>query len=402
MGNQWPAIGSETVKWEFDPDLSPFISKTQRRKIGSTYEAAVPLFIADRNVKVSSELSARMSELLVKLARFDTEQQARGYNLPAMLLRSESSASSQIESLTSSARNVALAELSPDAPRNAKLIVGNIAAMRKALELDGPLDVSTIQQIHAALINRDSKSFGGELRSEQVWVGGTPYSPHGAAYVPPQFSRVPELLDDLVSFAARQDVSPIVKAAVVHAQLETIHPFIDGNGRTGRVLLHKILRDEGVLSQTALPLSAGLLHDVGAYMASISSYQQGDPQAVVERLVDALELAIVVGNLVALRMDEVLDGWAQAFTERKGSSIYRLPAVLVEQPVANIEYLATHLGITPRAALSLVERACEYGVLRALGNRHRGVFYQSDAIVDVLEEISSIQGIRRIVSGRGL
>lgn len=402
MGNQWPAIGSETVKWEFDPDLSPFISKTQRRKIGSTYEAAVPLFIADRNVEVSSELSARMSELLVKLARFDTEQQARGYNLPAMLLRSESSASSQIESLTSSARNVALAELSPDAPRNAKLIVGNVAAMRKALELDGPLDVSTIQQIHAALINRDSKSFGGELRSEQVWVGGTPYSPHGAAYVPPKFSRVPELLDDLVSFAARQDVSPIAKAAVVHAQLETIHPFIDGNGRTGRVLLHKILRDEGVLSQTALPLSAGLLHDVDAYMASISSYQQGDPQAVVERLVDALELAIVVGNLVALKMDEVLDGWAQTFTERKGSSIYRLPAVLVEQPVVNIEYLATHLGITPRAALSLVERACEYDVLRALGNRHRGVFYQSDAIVDVLEEISSIQGIRRIVSGRGL
>ncbi len=402
MGSQWPAIESETLKWEFDPDLAPFISKTQRRKMGPTYEAAIPLFIAERNVEVSPELSARMSELLVKLARFDAEQSARGYNLPAMLLRSESSASSQIENLTSSARNVALAELAPDAPHNAKLIVGNIAAMRKALALEGPFDLDAILQTHAALINREGRSFGGELRDEQVWVGGTPYSPHGAAYVPPQFSRVPGLLDDLVAFANRQDVSPIVKAAIVHAQLETIHPFIDGNGRTGRVLLHKILRDEGVLSQTALPLSAGLLHDIDAYIASISSYQQGNPEDVVERLVEALELAIVVGNLVALKMDEVLDEWSQLFKERKGSSIHRLPFVLVEQPVVSIDYVAQRLGITSRAALSLVERACEYGVLRPLGNRRRGVFYQSDAIVDVLEEISSIQGIRRIVSGRGL
>lgn len=401
MTGQWPPISYETLSWESDPDLLPLISKTQRRKIASTYDAALPLYIAERCITVPPALGARISELLVKLSRFDAEQAARGYALPSMLLRSESSASSQIESLTSSARNVALAELSADVPRNAKLIVGNISAMRKALALSGLLTVDGILGIHAALIGGAGGSFGGQLRDEQVWVGGTSYSPHGAAYVPPQCSRVRGYLDDLVEFAQRTDVDPLVKAAIAHAQLETIHPFIDGNGRTGRVLLHKILRDENVLAQTTLPVSAGLLHNVDAYMAAISEYQQGNPLSVVERLVDALELAIVVGGLTVAKVDAIIEGWNQAFSERKGSSIHRLPAVLVEQPVVTIDYLSKRLGITPRAALSLTRKAVEYGILRPLGNRRRGEFFQSDAIIDVLEEISSAEGIRRIVAGSG-
>lgn len=400
MERQWPAIGFETLPWESDPDALPFIPKNQRRKMPSTYEAAVPLLIADGDVALPAALTERASGLLVSLARFDAEQRMRGYDLPAMLLRSESSASSQIESLTSSARNVALAELAPDAPHNAQLIAGNIAAMKSALSLEGPLEVAGILEIHRTLINRDGVTFGGALRSEQVWVGGPPFSPHGALYVPPRYERVAAHLDDLVSFAARDDIPPITKAAIFHAQLETIHPFIDGNGRTGRALLHKILRDEGVLSRVTLPLSAGLLHDIDAYMAAINAYQQGNPVAIVEQLISALELAIVVGGLTAAKMDSVIEEWKAMITERRGASIHRLPGVLVEQPVVSIAYLAKCLGITPRASLSLVERACEYGILRPLGNRRRGEFFQSDEIVAVLEEISDIQGIRRIVAGK--
>lgn len=396
MERQWPAIGFETLPWESDPDALSFIPKNQRRKMPSTYEAAVPLLIADRDVALPAALTERASGLLMSLARFDAEQCMRGYDLSAMLLRSESSASSQIESLTSSARNVALAELAPDAPHNAQLIAGNIAAMKSALSLE----VAGILEIHRTLINRDGVTFGGALRSEQVWVGGSSFSPHGALYVPPRYERVAAHLDDLVSFAARDDIPPITKAAIFHAQFETIHPFVDGNGRTGRALLHKILRDEGVLSQVTLPLSAGLLHDVDAYMAAIAAYQQGNPVAIVERLISALELAIVVGGLTAAKMDSVIEEWKAMITERRGSSIHRLPGVLVEQPVVSIAYLAKRLGITPRASLSLVERACEYGILRPLGNRRRGEFFQSDEIVAVLEEISDIQGIRRIVAGK--
>lgn len=395
--NQWPPISRETQQWMRDPDELALLPKSARRRMLPTYEASIPHLIANRDVILSPQLTARVSDLLVSIARFDGEQMQRGYDLPALLLRSESSASSQIEHLTSSVRNVALAELADESPQNARLVAGNVAAMRKALASQDEITVDSIRDVHRILINWSSESFGGELRREQVWVGGTPYSPHGAHYVPPTWQRVPEYLDDIVAFISRDDVDPIVQAAVAHAQFETVHPFIDGNGRTGRVLLHKILRRSGVLLHVTLPLSAGLLHNVDAYMKSLEAYQEGNPIAVVEQLVDALELSLMVGRLVARNLDGVFAGWRGRMTERANSSIHRLPLVLAEQPVVTVPYVAEKMGITTRAAQNLVSRACEYEILRPLGNRRRGVFYQADELIDVLEEASSLPSIRRMV-----
>lgn len=395
--NQWPPISRETQQWMRDPDELALLPKSARRRMLPTYEASIPHLIANRDVILSPQLTARVSDLLVSIARFDGEQMQRGYDLPALLLRSESSASSQIEHLTSSVRNVALAELADESPQNARLVAGNVAAMRKALASQDEITVDSIRDVHRILINWSSESFGGELRREQVWVGGTPYSPHGAHYVPPTWQRVPEYLDDIVAFISREDVDPIVQAAVAHAQFETVHPFIDGNGRTGRVLLHKILRRSGVLLHVTLPLSAGLLHNVDAYMKSLEAYQEGNPIAVVEQLVDALELSLMVGRLVARNLDGVFAGWRGLMTERANSSIHRLPLVLAEQPVVTVPYVAEKMGITTRAAQNLVSRACEYEILRPLGNRRRGVFYQADELIDVLEEASSLPSIRRMV-----
>lgn len=395
--NQWPPISRETQQWMRDPDELALLPKSARRRMLPTYEASIPHLIANRDVILSPQLTARVSDLRVSIARFDGEQMQRGYDLPALLLRSESSASSQIEHLTSSVRNVALAELADESPQNARLVAGNVAAMRKALASQDEITVDSIRDVHRILINWSGESFGGELRREQVWVGGTPYSPHGAHYVPPTWQRVPEYLDDIVTFISREDVDPIVQAAVAHAQFETVHPFIDGNGRTGRVLLHKILRRSGVLLHVTLPLSAGLLHNVDAYMKSLEAYQEGNPIAVVEQLVDALELSLMVGRLVARNLDGVFAGWRGLMTERANSSIHRLPLVLAEQPVVTVPYVAEKMGITTRAAQNLVSRACEYEILRPLGNRRRGVFYQADELIDVLEEASSLPSIRRMV-----
>ncbi len=398
MDAQWPAITTEILPWHLDADELDDIPRSRRRKIGSTYEAAVPLHIAELPLEVPAELITHIEALVSDLSRFDALQAERGYNLPALLLRSESAASSQIENLTSSVRNVALAEVSGDGPQNALLIMGNLAAMKEALAFDGEVSIPAILEIHRALITRGGMTFGGQLRDQQVWIGGNAYSPHGALYVPPAHQHVPELLEDLVAFARREDIGAVTKAALVHAQLETIHPFIDGNGRTGRTLLHKILKDEGVLRQTAVPVSAGLLHDVDSYMDSLEEFQKGNPVAVIEQLVDALELALAIGSRTAAQIDKVMAGWNDVITERAGSSIRRLPQLLAEQPVVNSAYVADGLSITTRAATSLITRACEYGILRPMGNRRRGEFYQADAIIDVLEEISSETGIRRMFS----
>ena len=390
-------VGYEELPWHIDPNERDLIPRSARRRMSATYQAAIPAAIANLSPAVPEATSARIDDLLMRLARFDEAQAARGYDLPALLLRSESAASSQIEHLTSSVRNVALAELSNDAPANARIVQGNVAAMRAALRLPPEISIAQIKAIHRSLIEPTGASFGGELRDEQVWVGGTAYSPHGALFVPPAPSRIIGCLEDLVAFVGRDDVSPIAKAAVAHAQFETIHPFIDGNGRTGRVLLHRILRNEGVLTRTTLPVSAGLLHDVDAYMKAIEAYQGGDYLPVVESVLSALELALVIGGRVAGLIDDVMEDWRSAISERAGSAIWRLPPLLAEQPVVTIAYVAEHLSITSRAASTLVARACEYGMLRPLGSRRRGDFYQSDELIGVLEEISSMAGIRRML-----
>lgn len=392
----WPAITYETCSWNRDPEELSLIPKSRRRRILPTYEAAVPLTIARRPVSLSPEIERRLAEVESAVTRFDQTQASRGFDLPALLLRSESSSSSQIERLTSSVRNVALAELSDKAPANARLIARNVEAMRKAIEIGSDISIRSICDIHDTLMRDTGAEFG--LRDEQVWIGGTPYSPHDAQYVPPASDRVRTCLDDLVAFAQRDDIAPIAKAALFHAQFETIHPFTDGNGRTGRTLLHCMLASDEVLRHSTLPISAGLLHDVKPYMEALAAYHDGNLEPIIIRLTDALELACVIGLRIGDDVAEVLDRWEEANTDRKGSASLRLPALLVEQPVVNIAYIVSHLGISDRAARNLVETACERRILERTGTERRGVFYQATELIAILEEASSLEGIRRIAA----
>ena len=392
----WPGITYETCAWERDPDDLALVPKSRRRKILPTYEAAVPASIALLPVEIPAQLMRRVSEVEVFIARFDQAQAARDWPLPAFLLRSESSSSSQIERLTSSVRNVALAELTDKAPANALFVAGNVAAMREALGQSGDIGIDSICAIHDVLMRGTREEPG--LRKEQVWIGGSPYSPHGATFVPPHADLVRPCLEDLVAFGAREDISPIAKAAIFHAQFETIHPFTDGNGRTGRALLHRILARDEVLLHAMLPVSAGLLHDVERYMGALDTYHDGAVEPMIECLADALELAAVIGSRIASDVDEVLGGWASANTDRSGSASHRLPALLVEQPVVDVAFVASRLGITDRAARNLVETACERGILAKMGNAKRGAFYQAPDLIAVLEEASSLEGIRRIAA----
>lgn len=395
---QWPPIEHEELAWERSPDEMDYIPKSRRRKISSTYLSAVPLSIASRSIVATDALHDRLIEAAATIARFDERQGRLGYDLPAVLLRSESSASSQIEQLTSSMRNIALAELTDDAPRNARLVAGNVSAMREALAVaEGGLTVNAIRRIHKALLGASGAGFAGELRAEPVWIGGTPYSPHGAAFVPPAAERVNGALDDLVAFARRDDVDPLTKAAVLHAQFETIHPFIDGNGRTGRALIARTLRSEGLLRNVTLPLSAGLLHDIDDYLAALDAYHEGDPIPIVERLVNAVELAIVIGSKTSDALEALMDDWRSRIEQRRGSRIHDVPTLLLRQPVVDSAFVAEQLGVSRRAARDVIDLACSYGMLRPIGNAKRGVFYQSDELLDVLDGISSVDSIRRLL-----
>lgn len=426
---QWPPISFEKHVWQQDGNQDaterieegvvkgeskgPFAKAVEgsgdsgssslglNRSTEMEYQAALPLLIAERSVAVPDDLSARISALLVEMARFDVELGQRADNVPTMLLRSESSASSQIDRLTSTAQSVALAELYPKASSDARLVVANMIATQKALELPAGLTLEGIVEIHDLLLdnshleNQTNSAFE-KLRQKPVWLGGTSFTPHTALFVPPAFQHVPEYMADLIEFGTRSDLNPVVKAAILYAQFQTVHPFLTANGQTGRALIHHIFRAEGVLSSTLIPVSVGFLHNIDSLINALQSYREGDPLVIIEELVSALELALFVSRVTETSIESLLEDWDNLVGHRKGSKIRQLPKTLVKQPVVNSAYLADSLGVTQRTATTLILRACEYGMLRHMGKRQRGDFYQSDAIINVLDEINEASTFRNI------
>lgn len=394
MNKKWYNMKYETREWKSSIDLQ-YISRRSKSKILPTYQSSLPDTIFEKNIKLSPEFEVAISDLLVNLSRFDAHQKQKGYAFPSMLLRSESAASSQIEKLTSSIRNIALAELSHKAPQNAQLIASNVQAMRTALKLEDTLSVSLILEVHRTLMKTTQNDQAGVFRDQAVWIGGTDYSPHDALFVPPHQDHIDFYLEDLISYSKRIDVNPIVKAAIIHAQFETIHPFIDGNGRTGRTLLHKTLKDDGVLQNVTLPLSAGLLNHTNEYMNAILSFQNGNPLPIIEQVFNAIELAMSIGHQLSEAVSQVIKRWENLIEERKNASIWKLLYLLIEQPVIDSKYLSTHLQITRRAATNLINSAVNYGILRRIGTERRGVFYQSDELIEIMNMISDVESIRR-------
>ena len=426
---QWPPISFEKHVWQQDGNQDaterieegvvkgeskgPFAKAVEgsgdsgssslglNRSTEMEYQAALPLLIAERSVAVPDDLSARISALLVEMARFDVELGQRADNVPTMLLRSESSASSQIDRLTSTAQSVALAELYPKASSDARLVVANMIATQKALELPAGLTLEGIVEIHDLLLdnshleNQTNSAFE-KLRQKPVWLGGTSFTPHTALFVPPAFQHVPEYMADLIEFGTRSDLNPVVKAAILYAQFQTVHPFLTANGQTGRALIHHIFRAEGVLSSTLIPVSVGFLHNIDSLINALQSYREGNPLVIIEELVSALELALFVSRVTETSIESLLEDWDNLVGHRKGSKIRQLPKTLVKQPVVNSAYLADSLGVTQRTATTLILRACEYGMLRHMGKRQRGDFYQSDAIINVLDEINEASTFRNI------
>lgn len=394
MTERWYNLKYETLEWHSKDN--EYLSRNVKSKILPTYESSIPDTIFDKDLSLPSDLEARISDLMVNLSRFDAIQSQKGYAFPKMLLRSESASSSQIENLTSSIRNIAWAELSSKLPQNAELIAANVRAMRVSLELPNTFTKSGIMKIHKTLLELDNSEYAGVIRDVPVWIGGHNYSPHGAIFVPPHQRHLDMYLEDLFKYASRIDINPIVKAAILHAQFETIHPFVDGNGRTGRTLIHKSLRVDNVIQSVTLPISSGLLNNSEAYMNALLSFQTGDPLPIIEQITGSLELALYIGQRTADQIAQITEEWNQVINERKNSAIWKLIDIIIEQPVINTKYLEENLNISTRTANNLIDRAISYGLLRRIGTEKRGIFYQSDAIIEVMDEVSSLETLRRM------
>jgi hypothetical protein len=179
----WAPLTYEELPWELDESV-PASRAAKRRHLGP-YRAALVPEIAQRDLVLPGDVAALAEDAATAIARFDAELGHEIAPFSAVLLRTESAASSNIEHLTASARAIAEAELAPSGRNNASLIVANTAAMTAAIALAHQIDDSAILAMHRALLEHSQPSIAGTWREEQVWIGGQAIGPHDASFVPP-------------------------------------------------------------------------------------------------------------------------------------------------------------------------------------------------------------------------
>ncbi|WP_231916300.1 Fic family protein [Microbacterium karelineae] len=385
--------GREAREWR--PVDTGEHSRAELRRQTGTYEATVPATIADVAVDLTGADVADIEDATRALVAFDSYARAElGADSPvlapmaAILLRSESASSSQIEQLTSSARQIALAEIGEGDKRNAETIVGNVRAMEAALRLSGRVDAPSILSMHRELLSRQSgmEDEAGRWRRDVVWIGAGNAGPVTADFVGPVPERIADAIDDAVRFAAREDLPVLAQAAIVHAQFETIHPFADGNGRTGRALAHAILRGKGLVTSTTVPISAGLLTDLDAYFAALVAYQGGDAGPIVRRFSQASRAAAVVGrDLVDALAGELREARAKMSGVRADAGAWRVLPLLVQQPVLNSRAVRERLGMGEVAAKRALDTLVERGVLVERTGSARNRIWQHRGILGALD-----------------
>jgi Fic family protein len=238
----------------------------QYRPQRAGYRAFIPAPLPpDPPVRIEGELQARLSRADLALGRLDGSIQT----LPNpdlfvfMYVRKEAVLSSQIEGTQSSLQDLLAAEAklySPEQPHDVNEVVNYVAAMNYGFSrlAELPVSVRLIREIHGKLLTgvRGSRLEPGELRRSQNWIGPAGCSLNEARFVPPPPEEVPQALSDLERFLhANGDLPLLVKIGLAHAQFGTIHPFLDGNGRVGRLLITFLLCEERVLMKPVLYLS---------------------------------------------------------------------------------------------------------------------------------------------------
>lgn len=401
-----PPVGYETLPWVPRGDLQ-LLSRRRRALIPATYEAALPARIADCAPTTPGWLAAELDDASAAIVRFDSRSWTDAAAtelapLVTVLLRSESAASSRIENLTVGARQLALAELGADASRNAELVAGNVAAMEAAVTLADGIDARSIRAMHGALMAAHDPAEAGRWRTQQVWIGSSSDNPAGALFVPPQPARIDVAMGDLVSFMARDDLPVLLQAAIAHAQFETVHPFTDGNGRTGRALLHALLRAKGLARWVTVPVSAGLLTDTAGYFGSLDAYRAGDPVPIIEQVARSAQQGVVHGTWLVDRLAEIRQRWLDGARFRRGSAALRLTNVLVGQPAVNLSFVQRKLDVSQTAARRAIDHLVLAGILAESTERRRNRVWIARDVVDALDEFADRAGRQVLPQERSL
>lgn len=342
---------------------------------GRRATAFVPVLLAERDLTLDAPTATRTGEALAEVLRAAETLDLDVEPLARLLVRSEGVASSYIEGIAAPVLDVVLAEQGrarPDAAAAswvAAALATMVTAVHEAASGDVALDVDTLCRWHRLLMTGSPtpERYVGRIRDEQGWIGGT--SPFDAHLVTPPPDRLARLLDDLLVWVNRDDLDPIAQCAIAHAQFEIIHPFADGNGRIGRVLIAWLLVRRLALLVPP-PVSVAIAADVGGYGAGLVRFRLDDHLGWVRWFADA-----VIGGGRAQRdlvahVDDLRRAWHERLTARglrRDAVAYRVLTLMPRHLLLTSSVLVDELGVSTKAALDALRALADAGILTEQG-----------------------------------
>ncbi len=382
-----------------DPPFERRAGSYQKQLRG--YRAFVPAPLPpEPPIQLTGELQRLLSQADLALGRLDGSIQI----LPnpdlfvLMYVRKEAVLSSQIEGTQSSLQDLLAAEAqlyAPEAPKDVDEVINYVAAMNHGLHrlAELPVSVRLIREIHEKLLAgvRGHRLTPGELRTSQNWIGPGGCTLNEATFVPPPPEIVPGVLGDLENFLHNEDDLPIlIRIGLAHAQFETIHPFLDGNGRVGRLLITFLLMNSGVLHKPVLYLSYYLKQNRTRYYELLQAIRdRGSWEDWLAFFLKGISEVSAQAAETARRILSLRETDRSLIAERLGraaGSGHRVLEHLYERPIVSVNEVRDLIGVTYTAANQLVDRLVEVGVLEEITGQARNRRFRYAAYIGLFDE----------------
>ena len=367
---------------------------------GEAFKAFVPAPLPPKPaVDWTPALRARFDAALLALGKLDalTDLLPNAALLLYAFVRKEAVLSSMIEGTQSSLADLLLFEIDeqPGVPiEDVREVSHYVSALEHGLKrLRGgfPLSLRLLREVHRILLGRGrgARATPGEFRRSQVWIGGT--RPGNAIFVPPPANEVADCLKDFERFLHdRPEATPtLAKAALAHVQFETIHPFLDGNGRVGRLLIALQLANDGLLREPLLYLSLHFKEHRQTYYELLNRVRHsGDWETWLEFFADAVVAGATQAATSAMRLLELASADARRIENlgRAAASALAIHRALQRQPIATAASLASATRLTPATVNKGLAHLARLGVVNELTRKQRGRIFSYAPYVGILSE----------------
>lgn len=383
--------------WESEPHANA----PARYRRACRFEAFVPDALGSLRVTLSAEAAGIVAE--AEAAVRDLNATARPALAPfaLLLLRTESIASSKVEGLQMGVRELARAEARMETggrrSQTAAEVLANMSAMETAITEAAAVPQfgeREILAIHKRLMEHgDHSRSAGRFRSGQNWIGGNDYNPCGADFVPPPVEEIPRLLADLWEAVNDDLLPPLVQAALVHAQFETIHPFDDGNGRTGRALIHVILRRRGVAPRYVPPISVVLAANRDRYIQGLTQFRSDGVVEWIEAFAAATFRSAGLARRYLDQVEGLMTTWrdrlAAVDRPRADATAWAIIDALPAHPIITGPVAAAATGRSKGPVYEALAQLQEVGVLIPLSTSRRNQSWEAAGLLDLLEGLEA-------------